>query len=83
MESLLLPSPDAMPIPAPVWLLKFLLLFTFFLHLIPMNIVLGGSFTTLFNDWFGRRTNSEYHLALARGFSRMIPTAMALTITAS
>ncbi len=81
MEQLLIPAADAMPIPAPVWLLKFLLLFTFFLHLIPMNIILGGSFTTLFADWFGRKKNSEYHLALARSFSKAIPTAMAFTIT--
>ena len=81
MEQVMIPAADAMPIPAPVWLLKFLLLFTFFLHLIPMNIVLGGSFTTLFADWFGRKKNSEYHLALAKGFSKMIPTAMAFTIS--
>lgn len=38
-----LPHPDPLPLPAPSGLLHFLLLLTFFLHLVPMNLVLGGS----------------------------------------
>jgi hypothetical protein len=70
-----------MPLPAPVWLLKGLLLFTFLLHIIPMNLALGGSFTAFITDLFGRKRNSEHHLMLARSFAKMIPIAMAFTIT--
>lgn len=38
-----LPHSDPLPLSAPVGLLRFLLLLTFFLHLVPMNLVLGGS----------------------------------------
>lgn len=81
MEQLVIPAPDAMPLPAPVWLLKGLLLFTFLLHIIPMNIALGGSLTAFITDLRGRTRNSEYHLALARSFAKVIPIAMAFTIT--
>ncbi len=81
IEQLVIPAPDAIPLPAPVWLLKGLLLFTFLLHIIPMNLALGGSFTAFITDLFGRKRNSEHHLTLARSFAKMIPIAMAFTIT--
>lgn len=81
MEQLVIPAPDAMPLPAPVWLLKGLLLFTFLLHIIPMNIALGGSLTAFITDLRGRTRNSEYHLALAQSFAKVVPIAMAFTIT--
>lgn len=81
IDQLIIPSPDAMPVPAPIWLLKVLLLFTFLLHIIPMNIALGGSFTAFVTDLLGRKRNSEYHLKLARSFSKAIPIATAFTIT--
>ena len=37
-----IPQPDPLALPAPAWLLWALLLLTFFLHVIPMNLVLGG-----------------------------------------
>jgi hypothetical protein len=81
IDQLIIPSPDAMPVPAPIWLLKVLLLLTFLLHIIPMNIALGGSFTAFVTDLLGRKRNSEYHLRLARSFSKAIPIATAFTIT--
>ena len=38
-----IPLLDPIPLPAPAWLLSALLALTFTLHLIPMNLVLGGS----------------------------------------
>ncbi len=81
IDQLVIPSPDAIPLPAPVWLLKGLLLLTFLLHIIPMNIALGGSFTAYITDLLGRRRTSEYHMTLARSFAKVIPIAMAFTIT--
>ncbi|MFN4178724.1 MAG: hypothetical protein ACK4I8_00280 [Armatimonadota bacterium] len=37
-----LPAPEPIPLPAPVWLLQTLLFVTFVLHLIPMNMTVGG-----------------------------------------
>ena len=39
----LIPTPDALPLPGPVWLFKSLLHLTFFFHLLAMNFLLGGA----------------------------------------
>ena len=76
-----IPDLDPVSLPAPIWLLKLLLLLTFFLHIIPMNLSLGGGFMAGFTDWIGRRRKSESHLALARSLARMLPIVIAFTIT--
>lgn len=42
MDALLAPAVDAAPIPGPTWLFHTLLVFTFFLHAVFMNLTLGG-----------------------------------------
>jgi hypothetical protein len=76
-----IPDLDPLSLPAPVWLLKALLLLTFFLHIIPMNFALGGGFVTGVTEFIGRRRNSEYHSLLARSLVRMLPIIIAFTIT--
>lgn len=39
----IVPELDPIPLPGPIWLLKFLLLLTFLLHLLAMNLLLGGA----------------------------------------
>ena len=39
----LVPAPDATPLPGPAWLFQFLLVFTFVLHLVFVNLALGGT----------------------------------------
>ncbi len=39
----LVPAVDAAGLPGPVWLFQALLVFTFFLHLLFMNLTLGGT----------------------------------------
>jgi hypothetical protein len=49
-----------------------------------MNIALGGSLTAFVTDLLGRtalRGKSEYHLTLAQSLGRVIPIAMAFTVT--
>ncbi|MGE0201382.1 MAG: hypothetical protein AB7P76_10485 [Candidatus Melainabacteria bacterium] len=43
---LTIPAYQPIPFPAPLWLLKTLLVVTFLLHVIPMNVALGGSFVS-------------------------------------
>jgi hypothetical protein len=78
-----IPVPDLDPVslPAPVWLLKALLLLTFFLHVIPMNLALGGGFVAAITDWIGRKRNSAHHLSLSRSLARILPIVIAFTIT--
>jgi hypothetical protein len=44
METNLLPGLDAAGLPGPKWLFHVLLVFTFFLHMLFMNLTLGGTF---------------------------------------
>jgi hypothetical protein len=44
MEANLLPGLDAAGLPGPPWLFHVLLVFTFFLHMLFMNLTLGGTF---------------------------------------
>jgi hypothetical protein len=76
-----IPEIDPVSLPAPVWLLKVLLLLTFFLHIIPMNFALGGGFVAAVTDFIGRKKNRPHHLALAKSLARMLPILIAFTIT--
>ncbi len=72
-----IPGPDPLAVPAPFGLLRALLLLTFFLHLVPMNLVLGGAVLGLF-DRFSSRPPAR---ALARDIALALPVLVAATVT--
>ncbi|CUS87069.1 hypothetical protein [Candidatus Kryptobacter tengchongensis] len=80
-QQIIIPELDPIPLPAPYWLLKFLLILTFILHIIAMNFALGGGIIAGITDLIGRKKNSQFHLNLARSFSKMLPITTAFTIT--
>ena len=67
-------TPDALPLPGPVWLFTFLLHFTFVLHLLAMNFLVGGTVIALVSRLRGG-------LDLARWIEHKLPAAMAFTVT--
>ena len=71
--------PDPLPMPAPGWLLWSLLLLTFFLHMLAMNWVLGGSIIGAVTR-LARRSCAESE-ELLRLLTRSMPAAVAATIT--
>ncbi len=73
--------PDPMPLPAPGWLLWFLLMLTFFLHLLPMNILLGGSIISAVTRRRGLVGDRPHHRELTQWFAKAMPVVMAATIT--
>lgn len=73
-----IPQPDALPIPSPAWLLKFFLLLTFLLHIIAMNILLGGAVLGLV-AYFKRQIENQR--LLAKELFKMLPSAVAATVT--
>lgn len=75
------PDPDPVGLPAPVWFLKTLLIAMFVLHIIPMNFALGGGFIAAVSHFIGRKERQAYHLMLSRSLSRMLPITIAFTIT--
>lgn len=71
-----IPSPEPIPLPAPVWLLQALLFVTFILHLIPMNMTVGG-LVILAQGEISQRL-SESVVRWIRGY---LPVTTAFTIT--
>lgn len=74
-----IPMIDPIPLPGPVWLLRGLLLLTFFLHLIPMNFILGGGYIAVLSAWRGKSNPNAKRLA--RDIAAMMPSFIAFTIT--
>lgn len=77
----IIPDIDPIAVPAPLWLLKFLLLLTFTLHILAMNVAVGGGFIAAISEFIGRRRNSQNHLDLSKSISKMLPPFTAFTIT--
>ncbi len=82
----LLADVDPTGLPAPLWLLQFLLVFTFVLHLFFLNVVLGGGLVWLWASWRGRRRaaprrGAPDYAALAHSLGRVLPVTTAFAIT--
>ena len=76
-----IPDPDPLAQPAPGWLAWSLLLLTFFLHLLPMNLILGGSILAAVSWARGRKGDRPHHAELARWFAKAAPSAVAAAVT--
>jgi hypothetical protein len=74
-----IPAPIPVPLPAPPGLLEFLLVFTFILHLLAMNFLLGGVIILSVSSFLGRR--DPKHHEFTRRVSRAMPSVTAFTIT--
>jgi hypothetical protein len=76
-----IPLPDPLPQPAPPALMWALLQATFLLHLLAMNVVLGGSILALHWRW-GRDPGEAAHRTTAlRFFEKALPIAVAAAVT--
>jgi len=86
---IVLADADPAGLPAEVWLLKGLLIFTFVLHLFFMNAVLGGGLVWLWASGHARRTARPHAPAsgpdgygeLAGAIGRLLPVTTAFAIT--
>jgi hypothetical protein len=76
-----IPQPDPLALPAPAWLLWALLLLTFFLHLIPMNLVLGGSIVGAIARVRGRRPGRAHEARLAHIIVKAMPVLISAAVT--
>ncbi|MBZ5513588.1 MAG: hypothetical protein LAN62_01835 [Acidobacteriia bacterium] len=74
-----IPAPVPIPLPAPVWLIQLLMVFTFILHLIPMNLLVGGAVILAVSSYRGR--NEARHRELARRAAHAMPPVVAFAIT--
>ena len=76
-----IPQPDPLALPAPAWLLWALLLLTIFLHLVPMNLVLGGSIIGAIARVRGRRPDRPHEARLAHIAVKAMPVLISVTVT--
>jgi hypothetical protein len=74
-----IPFADPIPLPAPPWLLSALLALSFLLHVVPMNLLLGGSIIGAVARFRGRRDPRA--AAVADLVARMLPVLVAATVT--
>jgi hypothetical protein len=66
-----IPGPVPVPLPAPSGLLEFLLVFTFILHLLAMDFLLGGVIILTVSSFLGRRDSRQHEFT--RRVSRVMP----------
>jgi hypothetical protein len=75
----MVPTLDPNPLPAPYWVLKLLLVVTFFLHILAMNFMLGGAGLALLARW--RQSSNPFGNRLFFDIAKRIPSLMAATIS--
>ncbi|MDX2108360.1 MAG: hypothetical protein SFY67_18345 [Candidatus Melainabacteria bacterium] len=77
----IIPSYQPLPLPAPLWLLNVLLVLGFYLHVLPMNIVMGG--TLMAAAMFlkaGPKPDSPMYRS-AKELAQTLPVFVSFTIT--
>ena len=74
-----IPTLDPNPLPADYWVFKLLLVTTFFLHLIAMNLMLGGGVLALVAKWGSR--NRERGDRIFGELAKKAPVFLPATIT--
>ena len=76
-----IPGLDPLPLPGPAWLLQFLLILTFLLHVLFMNFILGGSILAAVDRLRGRDPARPHHRALASWLASLMPVSVAAAVT--
>ncbi|HSL19597.1 MAG TPA: hypothetical protein VLB51_16950 [Methylomirabilota bacterium] len=77
----LIPALDAAGLPGPPWLFHVLLVFTFFLHLIFMNLTLGGTIMAFVSHLRARGRADDANGVLAARLTAVNTYAISLAIT--
>ncbi len=77
----LVPALDPMPMPAPAWLFHALLVFTFFLHALFMNLTLGGTILAAVGRILAGDRTGDHRGVLADRLVAINTYGISLTIT--
>ncbi|NHZ73117.1 MAG: hypothetical protein GWP16_01440 [Nitrospirae bacterium] len=81
MDNPLIPAVDAFPIPGPAWLFHFLLVFTFILHMLFMNLTLGGTILAALGQLFSKGKADDFRAVMAMRLMGINTYGISLTIT--
>ncbi|MBS1993949.1 MAG: hypothetical protein JSS83_25735 [Cyanobacteria bacterium SZAS LIN-3] len=77
----LIPAYQPLPFPLPVWLMQILLILGFYLHALPMNVMLGGGFICAALFYVGRNDKSSYQFRAAKALAMSLPLFISFAIT--
>jgi hypothetical protein len=75
------PGADALPLAAPAVVFRGLLLLTSVLHLLAMNLLLGGAVLAVVARMLGRRPGGDAYARLAALIGKLLPVTVAATVT--
>ena len=75
-----IPPPEPIALPLPIGLLEALLVGSFAVHILAVDVAVGGTVIALVHYARGRRSGDRRHTELALGLSKTLPTAIALLI---
>lgn len=81
MNESLVAAVDAAPIPGPAWLFHLLLVLTFLLHVLFMNLTLGGTFLAAVGQLLSGGRADDYRAVLARRMMAINTYGISFTIT--
>lgn len=74
-----IPALDPNPLPAPYWVFKLLLVVTFLLHILAMNLMLGGGVLALVLKWRERKHADSRRMFL--DVAKKLPVFLPATVT--
>lgn len=80
MTTLQLPAFDPAPLPAPAWLFHLLLVVTFFVHVLFMNVTLGGTVIAALHGLLAKSSDAPGR-RLGRLMVGFLPASISFTIT--
>jgi hypothetical protein len=81
VPNMILPDLQPIPFPAPVGLLKTLLVVGFFTHVVPMNLALGGALVSALYLLAGKHQENAHASRLGHSMVFSLPFAISLAIT--
>jgi len=76
-----IPAYQPLPFPLPVWLMQILLILGFFLHALPMNVMLGGGFICAALFLAGKHDQTSNAFRAARALAMSLPLFISFAIT--
>jgi len=79
MQTDVIPAMDPNPLPAAYWVFKLLLIVTFELHIVAMNLMLGGGVLALAAKWRARNGGSGDRVSM--DIAKMLPVFLPATVT--
>lgn len=78
---LIIPDFQPLPFPAPLWLLKTLLVLGFYLHVLPMNMMLGSAVLAAVFLAIGANNRAGYNFRIGKGLASALPLFTSFAVT--